>query len=284
MGLRVDASGGIVLLSAAPFDETIVDHIRALPDRRYQHKSQAWIIPARREQLLALSRMIAELDELDIASELLPEAAARLRRAAIARLSLRDGAIDDQRALQPRARSSPAARPRTALRSIDAYLDGPGHPRRRARPAGVDRRRRRRGHHRPRPRGTAARGLGLAGLALPIWRRCWAFSPIPHAPLASLHLRTSLQQPRARTRSRSRHRTVRPRARQATQQPLRHCLTVRGWERRRGSLPVAGHQAGRHRGVRDPSKSCTVSSGCRTVLQRVSPMQRHRQQVRHAPV
>jgi hypothetical protein len=62
MGLRVEIDRGLVLLVAAPYDDTIVDWIRTLPERRCRRESQDWIMPARRERLRTLCSLIGELE------------------------------------------------------------------------------------------------------------------------------------------------------------------------------------------------------------------------------
>jgi len=94
MGLRVDANEGLLQLAAVPYDETIVDWIRTLPQRRYRREAQDWIIPARREHLQIVCGLIAELEERGIAVEISETAGARLTRVDIGRAMLRDGAIE----------------------------------------------------------------------------------------------------------------------------------------------------------------------------------------------
>lgn len=67
MGLRVDANEGLLQLAAVPYDETIVDWIRTLPQRHYRRETQDWITPARREHLQMVCGLIAELEERGIA-------------------------------------------------------------------------------------------------------------------------------------------------------------------------------------------------------------------------
>ncbi|MCA1680892.1 MAG: hypothetical protein LC777_19070, partial [Actinobacteria bacterium] len=80
MGLRVEIDRGLVLLVAAPYDETIVAWIRTLPERRYRRESQDWIMPARREHLRTLCSLIGELEERGIDVEICEDAGARLAR------------------------------------------------------------------------------------------------------------------------------------------------------------------------------------------------------------
>lgn len=94
MGLRVDVDKGLVLLAAAPYDETIVDWIRTLPERRYRHESQDWIVPARREHLRTLCSFIGELEERGIAVKISDDAGTRMARVDVGRAMLRDGVIE----------------------------------------------------------------------------------------------------------------------------------------------------------------------------------------------
>jgi len=94
MALRVDANEGLLQLAAVPYDETIIDWIRTLPQRHYRRETQDWITPARREHLQMVCGLIAELEERGIAVEISETAGARLTRVDIGRAMLRDGAIE----------------------------------------------------------------------------------------------------------------------------------------------------------------------------------------------
>ncbi len=93
MALRVDADKGLVLLTVSPYDETIVDAIRTLPQRRYRPDEHDWILPARREQLRALCVVIAELSERGIEVDISDAADGRLARSHIGWGTLRDGEL-----------------------------------------------------------------------------------------------------------------------------------------------------------------------------------------------
>ena len=94
MALRVDANKGLLQLAAVPYDETIIDWIRTLPQRHYRRETQDWITPARREQLQMVCGLTAELEERGIAVEISETASARLTRMDIGRATLRNGAIE----------------------------------------------------------------------------------------------------------------------------------------------------------------------------------------------
>jgi hypothetical protein len=94
MALRIDAIRGLMRLSSAPYDETIVDWIRTLPHRHYRPSSQDWSVPARSENLRSLCGVIAELEERGIAIDITDPAAARLSRLDIGRGVLRRGTIE----------------------------------------------------------------------------------------------------------------------------------------------------------------------------------------------
>ena len=81
-------------LASAPYDETIVDWIRTLPQRRYRRVSQDWSVPARHEHLLHVCGVIAELEERGIEVDVSGPAAARLSRLDVGRGVLRRGAIE----------------------------------------------------------------------------------------------------------------------------------------------------------------------------------------------
>ena len=81
-------------LASAPYDETIVDLIKTLPQRRYRRDSQDWSVPARREQLRSVCGVIAELEERGIEVDITEPAAARLSRLDVGRGVLRGGAIE----------------------------------------------------------------------------------------------------------------------------------------------------------------------------------------------
>ena len=94
MALRIDAIGGLIRLASAPYDKTIVDLIKTLPQRRYHRDSQDWSVPARREHLRSVCGVIAELEERGIDVELAEPAAARLSRLDVGRGVLRHNAIE----------------------------------------------------------------------------------------------------------------------------------------------------------------------------------------------
>jgi hypothetical protein len=62
MALHVDARGGVMLLTAAPYDDEIITHIRSLPERRYRRQTRDWCIPARGAHLRADCAGIGELE------------------------------------------------------------------------------------------------------------------------------------------------------------------------------------------------------------------------------
>jgi hypothetical protein len=94
MALRIDATGGLMRLASAPYNETIVDWIKTLPQRHYRPASQDWCVPARREYLRNLCGVIAELEERGIAIDITEPAAARLSRLDVGRAVLRRATIE----------------------------------------------------------------------------------------------------------------------------------------------------------------------------------------------
>ena len=94
MALRIDAIGGLMRLACAPYDKTIVDSIKTLPQRRYRGDSQDWSVPARRDCLRSLCGVITELEERGVEVDITEPAAARLARLDVGRGVLRRGAIE----------------------------------------------------------------------------------------------------------------------------------------------------------------------------------------------
>ena len=102
MALHVDARGGLMLLTAAPYDDEIIAHIRSLPERRYRQQTRDWCIPARRAQLRSVCALIGELEERGIDVNLSDSANARLARLDIGRAYLRGDVIEIAGAFDPR--------------------------------------------------------------------------------------------------------------------------------------------------------------------------------------
>lgn len=94
MALRVDAHGGLMLLTVAPYDEVIADRIRALPRRYFRRQSQDWCVPAHREGVRAVCALIAELEERRCDVEISKDANARIARADIVRVLMRDDTVE----------------------------------------------------------------------------------------------------------------------------------------------------------------------------------------------
>lgn len=218
MSLRVHIDKGVVLLIVEPFDEHIIDQIRALPERRYRRESRDWILPARREQLRAVWSLIGELEETAIDVEISERANRRLARVDVGRVMLRDGVIEIagpySKRRMPALRALPERRfdtqrriwtvrlTRAGAQAILALADG-------TRPAAYDA---------TSPAGVAFRGRprGRAGSAP---RRPCAPRPgeaITGRALAPPHRRPGLRQPRPRARSRTRHRHLRENPSQST--------------------------------------------------------------------
>lgn len=94
MALHVGVNRGTVLLAAIPYDDTIIDWVRALPERCYRRKSHDWSVPATHERLRNVCRLIAELEERNIDVQIAHEASARLARIDVDGATLRDGIIE----------------------------------------------------------------------------------------------------------------------------------------------------------------------------------------------
>lgn len=91
-----------MLLSAAPYDDQIVTHIRSLPERRYRRQKRDWCIPARRAHLRAVCALIGELEERGIDVNVSAGASARRERLDVGRAVLRDDVIEVAGAFSPR--------------------------------------------------------------------------------------------------------------------------------------------------------------------------------------
>lgn len=55
-----------MLLTATPYDDKIITHIRSLPERRVRRQTRDWRIPSRRAHLRAACALIGELEERSI--------------------------------------------------------------------------------------------------------------------------------------------------------------------------------------------------------------------------
>ena len=102
MALHVDARGGLMLLTAVPYDEEIITRIRSLPERRYRSQTRDWYIPARRAHLRAVCALIGELEERSIDVNVSAGASARLARVDVGRAVLRGDVIEVAGAFSPR--------------------------------------------------------------------------------------------------------------------------------------------------------------------------------------
>src|SRR5436190_2947634 len=91
-----------MLLTAAPYDDAIVTHIRSLPERRYRRRTRDWCIPARREHLRAVCAFIGELEERGIDVTVSDGANARLARLDVERACLGGDVIEIAGAFSPR--------------------------------------------------------------------------------------------------------------------------------------------------------------------------------------
>jgi len=94
MALHIDAIEGLTRLACTPYDETIVDWIKTLPERHYRRDSQEWSVPARREHLRNVCGVIAELEQRGNDVDITEPAAARLSRLDVGRGVLRRNAIE----------------------------------------------------------------------------------------------------------------------------------------------------------------------------------------------
>jgi hypothetical protein len=95
--LDVDVDGALVTLRAR-YDPELVERLKQLPGRRYLPEETAWVLPARREALVALAQMLVDLGDR---VELSERARRRLQRQGPGRLELRDGQFEIHAAPRP---------------------------------------------------------------------------------------------------------------------------------------------------------------------------------------
>jgi hypothetical protein len=88
--LTIDADGGLLRLQAC-FDPDLVERLKRLPGRRYIAERAEWVLPARRDGLVALARLVIELDGR---VELSERAQRRLDRYGPGRLDLCEGEFE----------------------------------------------------------------------------------------------------------------------------------------------------------------------------------------------
>jgi hypothetical protein len=88
--LGVDIDGGLLRLRSR-YDPQLVEGLRRLPARRFIAERGEWVLPARREGLIAVARLLAELGGQAHLSE---RARRRLDRHGPGRIELRDGEFD----------------------------------------------------------------------------------------------------------------------------------------------------------------------------------------------
>jgi hypothetical protein len=100
--LDVDVDGALVTLRAR-YDPELVERLKQLPGRRYLPEETAWVLPARREALVALAQMLVDLGDR---VELSERARRRLHAKAPAASSC---ATDSSRSMPPHALSASSA-------------------------------------------------------------------------------------------------------------------------------------------------------------------------------
>jgi hypothetical protein len=88
--LTIDADGGLVRLRAH-CDPDLVERLKRLPGRRYIAERAEWVLPARRDGLVAIARLVIELDGQ---VELSERARRRLDRYGPGRLELCEGEFE----------------------------------------------------------------------------------------------------------------------------------------------------------------------------------------------
>ena len=213
MALHVDARGGLMLLTAAPYDDEIVTHIRSLPERRYRRQTQDWCIPARRAHLRAVCALIGELEERSIDVNVSAGASARLARLDVGR------AVPPRRRHRGRGRLQPAPSAGVArlagapIRRGPQDLDGPADAGRRAGDPRSGRPHRPARDHAASPSRTAtisrAQSTDDTRQARLRRRAHESEAAVAGRALEALHGRPGLRQPRPRARCCAGHRVVR---------------------------------------------------------------------------
>jgi hypothetical protein len=88
--LAVDVDGGMVRLRTR-YEPQLVERLGRLPGRRFVAERGEWVLPARREGLLALARLVVELGGQ---AELSDRARRRLERHGPGRIDLRGGEFE----------------------------------------------------------------------------------------------------------------------------------------------------------------------------------------------
>jgi hypothetical protein len=88
--LEVDIDGGLVRLRTR-YDPQLVERLRRLPGRRFVAERSEWVLPARREALVALAQLLAELGGQ---AELSERARRRLERHGPGRIEVREGEFE----------------------------------------------------------------------------------------------------------------------------------------------------------------------------------------------
>jgi hypothetical protein len=100
--LAVDVDGGLVCLRTR-YEPQLVERLRRLPRRRFIAERGEWVLPARRDGLLALARLVVELGGQAEVSE---RARRRLERHGPGRIEVREGEFE----LDVRPRPGPLER------------------------------------------------------------------------------------------------------------------------------------------------------------------------------
>jgi hypothetical protein len=88
--LAVDVDGGMVRLRTR-YEPQLVERLRCLPGRRFVAERGEWVLPARRDGLLALARLVVELGGR---AQLSDRARRRLERLGPGRIEVREGEFE----------------------------------------------------------------------------------------------------------------------------------------------------------------------------------------------
>ena len=96
--LDVDVDGALITLRAR-YDPALIKRLKQLPGRRYVAQDTEWVLPARSEALVALARLLADLDDRATLSD---RARRRLERYGPGRVEWCDGEFAIRVAPRPR--------------------------------------------------------------------------------------------------------------------------------------------------------------------------------------
>ncbi len=95
----MDLEGGLARLRVERYDKGLIEHIRALPERRFIRERREWVLPARHPSLSQLAELVERLGTRALVSK---RARRRLDRASPGRIEQHDDAFELTFIPQPR--------------------------------------------------------------------------------------------------------------------------------------------------------------------------------------